>query len=488
MKRFVLSLSFALLVSAEGWSLYQPSSIQRTLYISSSEGNDNNPGTRDLPRKTLASLSQQERQNSRVLLKCGDVFTERIVSLTGCEVSSYGRGLKPIVTGFFRLQNVAAWEQIATNIWRLDLSKRQNFTGFDYSKSTGIQNLGNIGLIYHLDTDRVFGNLVSSISLLQKDGDFFTTATSRRDEVTAETFRYLYFRWPVHPASLGNLCFSSGTYGCVLCKDCYIHDIAIIGFGLNGIQVLSGTTIADCNLDLIGGSILLDYPRGWMRFGNGIEVNVSRQKLRDISVHDNLISRTYDTATTIQGQPSEDTSPENIVFEDNTIVHCRQAFEWYINPRSPDITPQYTRCYFRNNLLLENGYNQFGIPTRPNDCQLLSYDQRQPTMSITGNIIYGGNYLCAHKPNAGIRDNKIYLFSDHFINHYVSANYSPIHATSVAQVDAYRRRMKDTSDLQIIEAESKTARRFRKQIRRLVARQAALSQHAGRGVGGGYRR
>ncbi|MBQ3780255.1 MAG: hypothetical protein II801_00555, partial [Bacteroidaceae bacterium] len=157
--------------------------------------------------------------------------------------------------------------------------------------------------------------------------------------------------------------------------------------------------------------------------------------------------------------------------------------EWYINPRSPDITPQYTRCYFRNNLLLENGYNQFGIPSRPNDCQLLSYDQRQPTMSITGNIIYGGNYLCAHKPNAGIRDNKIYLFSNHFINHYVSANYSPILATSVAQVDAYRRRMKDTSRIHLIEAESRTARRFENQIRRLLARQAALSQHAGRGVG-----
>ena len=115
MNRFVLFISFTLLVSVYGWALYLPSSIQRTLYISSSEGNDNNPGTRDLPRKTLASLSQQERQNSRVLLKCGDVFPERIVSLTGCEVSSYGRGLKPIVTGFFRLKNVAVWEQIAIN-------------------------------------------------------------------------------------------------------------------------------------------------------------------------------------------------------------------------------------------------------------------------------------------------------------------------------------------------------------------------------------
>ena len=480
MLRALSFLLFNVIFALHTWALYQPSSIQRTIYISSSQGNDHNPGTHDFPRRSIASLSKQERSHSRVLLKCGDVFAERMISLAGCEVASYGRGLKPILTGFFRLRNVAAWEQVSSNIWRLDLSNRQNFTGFDYSKSTGIQNLGNIGLIYQVETNRVFGNLVSSTSLLQNDGDFFTTSTSRRNDVTKETFQYVYFCWPVHPSALGNLCFSSGTFGCINCSDCFIHDIALIGFGLNGIQMLSGTTVADCNLDLIGGSILLDYPSGWMRFGNGIEVNVTDMQLRDIYIHDNLISRTYDTATTIQGHPSHDTSPNNIVFENNTIFHCRQAYEWYINPKSSDVSARYSHCYFRNNLLLENGYNQFGIPARPNDCQLLSYDKRQPTMSITGNTIYGGNYLCSHKPNAGIKDNKVYLFDGHFLNHYVTANYSPIYATSSAQIEAYRRRMNDTSDIQIIDSQSSLARKYQKKVRRLAAQQAALSQHAGR--------
>ena len=363
MNRFVLFLSFAWLVTAEGWSLYQSSSIQRTLYISSSEGNDNNPGTRQFPRRTLSSLSQQERRHSRLLLKCGDIFPERLVSLTGCEVTSYGRGPKPVVTGFFQLRNPSAWEQVSANVWRLDLSQTQDFTGFGYSPPADIPNLGNIGLIYHVETDQVFGHLVPSLDSLQHDGDFFTTETSRRDLLTPETFRHLYFRWPSHPASLGPLCFTSGTYGCVLCPDCYIHDIAIIGFGYNGIQAQSGTTITRCSLDLIGGSILLDYPTGWMRFGNGIEVNVSRQTQRDITVSHNLISRTYDAATTLQGQPATDTSPQNILFLNNTIVHCRQAFEWYINPRTPDLHPRYVRCAFQGNLLLANGDNQFRLPT-----------------------------------------------------------------------------------------------------------------------------
>ena len=488
MNRFVLFLSFAWLVTAEGWSLYQPSSIQRTLYISSSEGNDNNPGTRQFPRRTLSALSQQERQHSRLLLKCGDIFPERLVSLTGCEVTSYGRGPKPVVTGFFQLRNPSAWEQISANVWRLDLSQTQDFTGFGYSPPADIPNLGNIGLIYHVETDQVFGHLVPSLDSLQHDGDFFTTETSRRDLLTPETFRHLYFRWPSHPASLGPLCFTSGTYGCVLCPDCYIHDIAIIGFGYNGIQAQSGTTITRCSLDLIGGSILLDYPTGWMRFGNGIEVNVSRHTQRDITVSHNLISRTYDAATTLQGQPATDTSPQNILFLNNTIVHCRQAFEWYINPRTPALHPRYVRCAFQGNLLLENGDNQFRLPSRPNDCQLLSYDHRQPPLTITRNTLYGGNYLCAHQPNPGLSGNQVYLFPHHYLNHYVTPHYPSLPATSAAQVEAYRRRTQDTSRIHLIEAESRTARRFEKQIRRLLARQAALSQHAGRGVGEECRR
>ena len=46
----------------------------RTIYISSSTGNDDNPGTMQAPRRTIASLTKEERSGSTILLRRGDTF------------------------------------------------------------------------------------------------------------------------------------------------------------------------------------------------------------------------------------------------------------------------------------------------------------------------------------------------------------------------------------------------------------------------------
>ncbi|MBS0197407.1 MAG: hypothetical protein JSR77_11680 [Planctomycetes bacterium] len=93
----------------DGWTRFTPSTDTRTVYVSSSTGNDANSGLSEAsPIRTLAAARAKVRQGypDWVLLKCGDTFVEADIEVwrggrsptEPALWSSYGTGPRPIVT------------------------------------------------------------------------------------------------------------------------------------------------------------------------------------------------------------------------------------------------------------------------------------------------------------------------------------------------------------------------------------------------------
>lgn len=136
----------------------------KVVYVSSSEGDDASLGISSKnPIKTIAAAKTRQKD---ILLKCGDVFNESVY-INNVNVSSYGQGPKPIVSGWKRLvgkefKNV--WQegylsghgwvpQKGSKIWRLDL-QASVFCG-----RTNLGNFGNnIGLIMNNETKCLYGH------------------------------------------------------------------------------------------------------------------------------------------------------------------------------------------------------------------------------------------------------------------------------------------------------------------------------------------
>lgn len=92
-------------VGPDGWTVLTPSPDTRTIYVSSSAGNDANSGlTEQSPKRTIAAGYEllRDGQPDWLLLKCGDVWQERIwwskSGRSGTELmrmGSYGTGARP---------------------------------------------------------------------------------------------------------------------------------------------------------------------------------------------------------------------------------------------------------------------------------------------------------------------------------------------------------------------------------------------------------
>ena len=136
----VAALCCAAASCAHAW--LEGAKIETAVYVSSSEGSDENPGTREAP---LRSFEKIPRKNAGIFLKSGDVFYGPLKGLENCAVDSYGNGAKPVVSGFKRLKNPDAWEMLPGGIWRLDMSRRENFEGHSGGEASAPGCFNNIG-------------------------------------------------------------------------------------------------------------------------------------------------------------------------------------------------------------------------------------------------------------------------------------------------------------------------------------------------------
>ena len=363
----------------------------KDIYVSSSAGDDKNDGSISAPLRTIATAP---KNGVKLFLKRGDVFFETLQDFSDSEIDAYGDGNAPLLCGLKILKNDAAWEKLPNGIWRLDLSKQENFDGF---KAEGKTN--NIGAIYFAKTDKVYGHLVRSFSDLSHVGDFWVSDNVWTSDVRAskkQTFRHLYFKFEKNPADARDkIGFVTYSFGIRNLRNCTVRNIAVKGFGVHGVSKAWNCKFQNLDIDLIGGSVQLSYP-SWVRLGNGVEFWISKKDPCNDNIVENCrISRTYDCGATIQGHCGKGVAAKNIKFSNNSFFRCRQAFEHFLS--SKEGAAKYENCEFSNNKCFDMGENEFSSP-ETRDANLLSYE-RNPIegLVVKNNIFWGAPVYCVQR-------------------------------------------------------------------------------------------
>lgn len=436
--------------------------IVREIYISSTTGDDANPGTKSRPKRSVNSLSYDERGNSRILLKRGDVFFGYFLRLRDCEIGAYGRGDMPVVCGFRVLKNVDAWEAVGDGLWRLDMSRDDDFTGIPSRLASDGRLFNDIGCIYNPATDSIYGHIVKDMESMKKDGDLYTSESFDFSNPKAAEFRYVYLRLKDNPRVLGNLCFSTYQHGISEVKNSVIKDICFIGFARHGACGMTGCRIGNCRFDVIGGSVQVGY-KNWVRYGNGVEF---WSNCYDNIVERCTITRTYDCATTIQGTGSIPADPRNIHFRDNRIAYCRQAFEYFLNDPTRDA--QFVDCSFTGNLCYMMGQNGFSTP-QPRDADILCYSRKPTPIDISRNIFYGAPYFCSRSTNSLMRDNDVYIYSGQYLNYFWIKDYRPLNAGNIDALRQFRADFGDNSRITVVERGSTEDRAMSRKLLKKLA-------------------
>lgn len=407
----------------------------KDIYVSASAGDDKNDGSISAPLRTIAAAP---KNGVKLFLKRGDVFFETLQDFSDSEIDAYGDGNAPLLCGLKILKNDAAWEKLPNGIWRLDLSKQENFDGF---KAEGKTN--NIGAIYFAKTDKVYGHLVRSFSDLSHVGDFWVSDNTWTSDVRAskkQTFRYLYFKFEKNPADARDkIGFVTYSFGIRNLRNCTVRNIAVKGFGVHGVSKAWNCKFQNLDIDLIGGSVQLSYP-SWVRLGNGVEFWISKKDPCNDNIVENCrISRTYDCGTTIQGHCGKGVAAKNIKFSNNSFFRCRQAFEHFLS--SKEGAAKYENCEFSNNKCFDMGENEFSSP-ETRDANLLSYE-RNPIegLVVKNNIFWGAPVYCVQKNPALLQNNTFYVYKGQYLYFNRNATEDTIWAESDADAEAFEKKI-----------------------------------------------
>lgn len=432
------------------------------VYVSSSKGNDANIGSVQSPLRTIRAAKSKSKKYMKICLKRGDVFFESLTDLENCIIEPYGKGEKPILCGFKVLKFNEAWKQLDKHIWCVDLRKDANFCGYARENATNAICFDNIGMVYNLDENIIYGNLLKDRNKLNKTGDYYTSDIPQSKDLKEDTFGNLYMYFDEAPTQYGQWCFSVYEHGISNLWNCKVRDIAVVGFACHGVCRIWNTTIENCDIDLIGGSILIGY-NGWVRYGNGVELNVSANSCNHCVIKNCQITRCYDTATTIQGSGFNLADPTDIHFVKNRIAYCRQAFEWYAPAKGT--IPHYVDCEFSENICYMSGNNMFGIDKQASDCNLLCVESREEPLKVEGNLMYGGSYFFSTYIDKAMKNNTVYLYPKQFLFfNYRKDNH--IYANHDMALEKYMEQSGDNSRFYIIEEGSKEDVRLSKKIKK----------------------
>lgn len=404
---FILLIGFELHLYTQG---VLPQVKLTTFYVSSSKGNDENDGLSEAtPKRRISEIPKKEFVRLRI--KCNDIFFERVYGFNYSIIESYGKGEKPVICGFKILKDTSLWTYEKNDIWSIELSDESNFVGYKKVNSLHKYTVNNVGVIYDSKLDKPYGHLVSNFDSLKMNGDFYMSSQHSASYFEKNPFSKLYWRNEKNPKKMGNLAFSMYDVGVTSMNNCTIRNIAVVGFSIHGISGCNNCFIENCQIDLIGGAAFIRDKDPWCRYGNGIEF---WQNASGNYVTGCLISRTFDCATTIQGNPVNKVVVKDNHFVNNRIYHCRQAFEHFLNDQGKDYGSQYENCSFRCNIAFEMGNNEFSSP-EPRDCNILSYEIRKKTIDIYNNVFFGGNHMYGSWKNVGKQHNTIYLYPDQYL-------------------------------------------------------------------------
>ena len=436
---------------------------KQNYYISSTLGKDGNPGTEEAPLLSISSLTKEQKTDATIYLRCGDIFFESLVNCTDCHITSYGEGKKPLLCGFRVMRDAEGWQKDIPGVWRLDMSDAKQFYG--YRAGYGKQFYGNIGCLYIPEENRILGQAVASKEKLKNEYDFFVTSKVKKSELTQDDFKYLYVKSDERP---GAYCLTSGTNGISNMNNCIIENIAVVGFGGHGIQMLHDCIVRNCDVDIMGGSILLGTRTHWARYGNGIELWIGKNPCNGNTIENCQFSRCYDVGATIQGPSSQEVHSANNHFRNNRMAYCRQGFEhWAETTDGPAI---FENCDFVNNILFCCGDNKFeGTPVHDNDVALLAYKAPAKEFIISDNLIYGKAYRFNQGCTPGVGGNEVYIHQGGGLLHVTGKTFKTvIPATDSVHLNFYRAYCGDDSKITFLIPDSTEDMAVRTRIMRAL--------------------
>lgn len=438
---------------------------QNVVYVSSSEGDDNNDGLySESPVKTIA---QGCKIGDTLLLKRGDVFYET-VKISHGKLSCYGKGKKPVICGWKRIIT-PNWKSVGSNIWKISLEDA-NFNGY---KVGDRYLLNNIGCLHEYDKDSIHGRKVQYKRQLNSDWDIWQTEHHKNGEVLETDFDSLYLYLHDDPNQL-KLEFSVSSVAVSL-NNATLENIRIEGFGF-GVTGKSRTKIQNCEIDAIGGKIQVNN-RYYVCYGNGIEFWITKD-LSDCLIENNRISRCYDCACTIQG--SETSIPTNIKFRRNVIWDCCQGWEDFFDNENHEAV--YKDCVFEENLVINSGNTTgFGYTEgRTKYCHVLENNYLgNKGMIFRNNTFVGGNYFCAAKYDGAFKsniwiENTCYIKRGEWLLRCVNkgdeiirvpkekGNYSSLKDATNEAIREYRQLTGDMTTKFVIESDKKIGKRIKK--------------------------
>ena len=362
--------------------------VNGTTYYVSNNGDDNNNGTSPSTAwKTLSKVSAMQsalKEGDAVLLERGSLFrTTKAVGLkSGVSYGAYGSGAKPCVYGSSQNYANAVWENVGTNLWKLNdgIGTNIGIIVFDHGRATG----------YWRDTK----------AELTKNYDYSTEGgyvTLYLDKNPTKAFSSIeiggngYLYWMdngSHDILIENICFK------------YIGGHAVRGSNCSNI------TVRNLEIGYVGGCILTGYGDGKTRYGNGIEFMSNSQ---NILVENNLIYQIYDSGVTHQG--SGNYHLKGFTVRNNLIEYCGMGSIEYWHTADCDISD----VTYEGNLLRFAGYG-FGGSQRPDK-------------NMTGHIMSNGKPTGAgynKATNFIIKNNLFELSTYQLVNATSSANTPPV--------------------------------------------------------------
>lgn len=377
---------------------------RKICYVSSTTGCDTNDGSINFPFKTIGKAIESRRDT--ILLKSGDTFYE-YMELDGCIVDKYGSGDKPILCGV-KIPYEDAWEngilengkwsKCKGSIWRINLGLDDDkYLGY---RTGGSSFLNNAGAIVNLSTNDMNNcRKVPSYDELNYNFDFWQDCPiENTGSATPQDFDYLYLYLESDPNKY-NLGITMGTHA-VSIRNGEIRNVGIKYWGF-GIVFKDNVTISNCDIDGIGGHIVLGKNRKWALLGNGLETWITPPARHNCLIENCTVSRTFDCGATLQGHNSKNSiRAENIIFRNNTFRNCCQSFEEFL--RGPEENDVYDNCIVEDNLSIDAGINT-GFryyDGRYKRCHFLSNSTlRNTNLIIRNNTAINGNYYCAGEFN-----------------------------------------------------------------------------------------
>ncbi len=316
-------------------------------YVSSSSGNDANPGTS--PDAPLASFDGVKRlalkSGDGVFFRRGDTF--RGVSyqcVRGVTYSAYGEGAKPEIWGSERnYADASLWETTGVpNVYKLNVPITNDvglivFNGGEAYTQKRIKGRSDFvsGNLADLDCDLALWHDVSAPtgvsgfvylrSDLGNPGDRFTDI-----ELAA--------RANIFRATDGN------TFDNLSLKYTGAHAI--------GAGTVSSFTVQNCEIGWIGGSWFRTDTLS--RYGNGIEVYGGCE---NYLVHNNYLYQIYDAGITHQySNADSNIIMKNIEYSDNLVEYASYSFEYFNAAPETGFRHSIENCHFVNNFLRLGGY------------------------------------------------------------------------------------------------------------------------------------